>query len=72
MMQGDEEDIIPVINLAIRKSDRKVLINAHTGETVVLVDTLVKAMQIVLDSIRTDVEPQEATRIHANRGLVIP
>lgn len=68
----DEEDIIPVINLAIRKSDHKVLINAHTGETVVLMDTLVKAMQIVLDSIRTDVEPENATRIIANRGILQP
>lgn len=71
-MLGDEEDIIPVINLAIRKSDRKVLINAFTGETVVLMDTLVKAMQIVMDNVRTDVPAEEASVIHANRGLVIP
>ena len=71
-MMGDEEDIIPIINLALRKSDRKVLINAHTGETVVLMDTLVKAMQIVMDNVRTDVEPENATRIVANRGILVP
>jgi len=68
-MEGDHEDIVPVINLAIRKSDMKVLINAHTADTIVLIDTLTKAMQIVIDSIRTDIEPQEATRIIANRGI---
>ena len=71
-MEGDNEDIIPLINVEILKSDHKVLINAHTGETMVLIDTLTKALQIVIDSVRTDIEPQEATRIHANRGLVIP
>lgn len=71
-MIGDEEEIIPVINLAIRKSDNKVLINAHTPETMVLIDTLTKGLQIVIDSVRTDVEPENATRIVANRGLVIP